>query len=311
MNTQFEVLSVNVSEKKGTVKKPVEFIDLFEKGVKNDAHSGLWHRQVSLLGIESFKKFSVDAKREVAFGEFAENITTSGLLLYNTLPLDRFNNDNVILEVTQIGKKCHGAGCAIYNEVGNCVMPKEGIFARVIKNGIVKKGDIFKYQPKVFNVKIITLSDRASVGEYTDRSGPHIEKLISEYFKAKNRNFSTQIEVIPDDATFLEKLISDSVSSNFDIIITTGGTGIGPRDITPDIVKKMLDKEIPGIMENIRLKYGQDKPAALLSRSIAGIICKTQIYTLPGSVKAVEEYMSEITKHFEHIIYMLNGLDLH
>ena len=310
MSDQFEVLSVNVSEKKGTVKKPVEFIDLFEKGVKNDAHSGLWHRQVSLLGVESFKKFSVDAKREVAFGEFAENITTSGLLLYKTLPLDRFYNENVILEVTQIGKKCHGAGCAIYNEVGNCVMPKEGIFARVIKNGIVRKDDKFKYQPKVINVKIITLSDRASVGEYTDRSGPHIEKIISEYYKSKNRHFSTNIEVIPDDAILLEKLISDSVL-NYDIIITTGGTGIGPRDITPDVVKKMLDKEIPGIMEHIRLKYGQDKPAALLSRSIAGIIGKTQIYTLPGSVKAVEEYMSEITKHIDHIIYMLNGLDLH
>jgi len=210
-----------------------------------------------------------------------------------------------------IGKKCHGAGCAIFQEVGNCVMPKEGIFARVIKNGIVKKDDKFIYQPKVFNVKIITLSDRASIGEYTDRSGPKIEQLISEYFKSKNRNFATNIEVIPDEANLLEKLISDSVNNNYDIIITTGGTGIGLRDITPDVVKKLLDKEIPGIMENIRLKFGQEKPAALLSRSVAGILEKTQIYTLPGSVKAVEEYMSEITKHFEHIIYMLNGLDLH
>ncbi|OFX19781.1 MAG: molybdenum cofactor synthesis protein [Bacteroidetes bacterium GWA2_31_9] len=311
MNTYFEVLSVNISEKKGTIKKPVEYIDLFEKGVKNDAHSGLWHRQVSLLGVESFKKFSVEAKREVEFGEFAENITTKGIELYKTLPLDIFYNDNVILEVTQIGKKCHGAGCAIYNEVGNCVMPKEGIFARVIKNGIVRKNDKFQYQPKVITVKIITLSDRASIGEYTDRSGPKIEQLITEYFKAKNRHLSINIKVIPDEANLLEKLILDSVKNNYDIIITTGGTGIGPRDITPDIVKKLLDKEIPGIMESIRLKYGQDKPAALLSRSIAGIIGKTQIYTLPGSVKAVEEYMTEISKHIEHILYMLNGLDLH
>lgn len=311
MSLQFEVLSVNVSEKKGTIKKPVDFINLFEKGVKNDAHSGIWHRQVSLLGVESFNKFSVEAKREVVFGEFAENITTKGIELYKTLPLDRFYNENVTLEVTQIGKKCHGTGCAIFQEVGNCVMPKEGIFARVIKNGIVKKDDKFQYQPKVISVKIITLSDRASIGEYADRSGPKIEQLITNYFKSKNRHYTTNIEIIPDEANLLEKLITDSVKNNYDIIITTGGTGIGPRDITPDVVKKLLDKEIPGIMESIRIKYGQDKPVALLSRSIAGIIGKTQVYTLPGSVKAVEEYMSEIIQHIEHILYMLNGLDLH
>jgi len=103
-----EVKAVNISEIKGTVKKPVASIELFEEGVKNDAHSGKWNRMVSLLGIESVNKFSKEAGREIAFGEFAENITTEGIELYKTLPLDRFVGKNVELEVTQIGKKCHG-----------------------------------------------------------------------------------------------------------------------------------------------------------------------------------------------------------
>lgn len=99
-----EIKSVNISEVKGTIKKPVPSIELYEEGVKNDAHSGKWNRMVSLLGIESVKKFSKEAGREIAFGEFAENITTEGLELFKTLPLDRFIGENVELEVTQIGK---------------------------------------------------------------------------------------------------------------------------------------------------------------------------------------------------------------
>ena len=99
--------------------------------------------------------------------------------------------------------------------------------------------------------------------------------------------------------------------NDFDIIFTTGGTGIGPRDITPEVVKPLLDKEIPGIMESIRIKYGMEKPNALLSRSIAGVMKKSLIYTLPGSVRAVNDYMSEILKTLEHLIYMQRGIDAH
>ncbi len=142
------ILSVNISHKKGIVKTPVDSIVLNEQGVKDDAHAGDWHRQVSLLGKESFDKFQLEAKRELKFGEFAENITTEGIILYETIPGDKFIIGEVELEVTQIGKKCHGSGCAIYNEVGNCVMPKEGIFAKVIKPGTIKPGDKMTYIPQ-------------------------------------------------------------------------------------------------------------------------------------------------------------------
>jgi molybdenum cofactor synthesis domain-containing protein len=96
-----------------------------------------------------------------------------------------------------------------------------------------------------------------------------------------------------------------------DLIITTGGTGIGPRDITPDVVRPLLTREIPGVMEHIRVKYGMENPKALLSRAVAGAAGKTLVYTLPGSVKAVHEYMTEIIKTLEHTFYMLYGIDVH
>ncbi|RLD38349.1 MAG: MOSC domain-containing protein [Bacteroidetes bacterium] len=143
-----QVVSVNISEKKGIIKVPVETIKLTYTGIDKDAHAGNWHRQVSLLAKESNEKFSRAAKRNVAYGEFAENITTEGIVLYKTVPGDRLIIGETELEITQIGKKCHGDNCAIFREIGSCVMPKEGIFARVIKRGIIRAGDKIQYIPK-------------------------------------------------------------------------------------------------------------------------------------------------------------------
>ena len=290
---------------------PVPQIELTKKGVKDDAHSGNWHRQVSLLGTESIVKFSRDAGRKVNFGEFAENITTSGAELFKFHPLDRLNCGDIELEVTQIGKECHGTSCAIYKEVGNCVMPKEGIFCRVIRGGILKPGMEFIYKPKIFTIHIITLSDRASQGEYEDKSGPRITELLQEFFTIHYSLFTIHYSLIPDDPQKLKELLLQSKDEKADLIFTTGGTGIGPRDFTPDVVKPLLDKEIQGIMDIIRMKYGAEKPNALLSRSIAGVMDQSLIFTLPGSVKAVNEYVPEIFKSLMHMVYMLHGLDRH
>ncbi len=311
MFMKIKVLSVNISEKKGTVKHPVEKAELNEVGIPQDAHSGAWHRQISLLAIESIQKFEHQAKRKIKFGEFAENITTKGLELFKTAPMDRFINEGIELMVTQIGKKCHGDDCAIFREVGNCVMPKEGIFAQVIKGGTLSANAEFEYIPRVLKIKIITLSDRASKGIYEDKSGPFIQKMASEYFDKKYRKYNFNTTVIPDDKGLLQASIQSALSDKYDLIFTTGGTGIGKRDITPDVVKPLLDKEITGIMELIRVKYGTKKPNVLISRAVAGTIGETLIYTLPGSVKAVNEYMTEILPTVEHSIYMINGLDLH
>ncbi len=305
------VRSVNISTAKGTVKEPVAEIRLFEKGVDGDAHSGSWHRMVSLLGMESYEKFSAEAGRPFKFGDFAENITTEGFLLYETAPFDRLLFGEAVLEITQIGKKCHGKGCAIFNEVGNCVMPKEGIFARVLKGGLVKAGDRFVYQPKVFKASVITLSDRASRGEYDDLSGPEVQRLVYEFFTVNGWKVDIKRVVIPDDASMLARQLEELRHQQYDLVFTTGGTGIGPRDISPDVAKQFIDKEIPGIMEFIRWKYGQDKTQALVSRSVCGVMDQTLLFVLPGSVRAVKEYMEEIAKSLKHLMFMLKGIDLH
>jgi len=164
--------------------------------------------------------------------------------------------------------------------------------------------------PEKFDVLIITLSDRASRGDYEDQSGPEVQKMMSDYFGTREWKFSVKRILIPDDPSGLGKLMEE-VRDSYNIIITTGGTGIGPRDITVDTVRKYLDKEIPGVMEFIRVRYGATYPAALLSRGVAGIAGKALVYTLPGSVKAVREYLDEIFRTLEHTILMQYGIDTH
>jgi len=165
--------------------------------------------------------------------------------------------------------------------------------------------------PDKIRFVVITLSDRASRGEYEDLSGPAVTGLIKEYFESKVQ--ATEIEniIIPDDPQRLSSLLLTYRSKGVEVIFTTGGTGLGPRDFTPDVVRPLFDKEIPGVMEMIRVKYGMIKPAALVSRSIAGVMGKTLVYCLPGSVKAVGEYCPEILPTVIHSIKMILGIDDH
>lgn len=306
-----KVVSVNISEKKGVVKNPVTEIEVNDLGIVGDAHAGSWHRQVSILSRESVSAFEKEAGRTLHYGEFAENLTTEGLDLATLAVRDRLNIGDVLLEVSQIGKKCHGSNCSIFREVGKCVMPKEGIFCRVIKGGTIKAGDVFTCTRRPLKVVVITLSDRASLGVYEDRSGPAVVDAVSQFFADKPWHLEFVTAVIPDDSAMLSQQIRENVAASADVIITTGGTGIGAKDITPETLLSMFDKEIPGIMDYIRVKYGAALPQALMSRSVAGVIEMTQIYALPGSVKAVQEYMSEILKVLEHNIFMLLGFDAH
>jgi len=164
--------------------------------------------------------------------------------------------------------------------------------------------------PSKMNILIITLSDRAYRGEYEDMSGPRIKEILTDYFKDRKQAYNINIKLIPDDSAILKDILINA-ETIYNLIITSGGTGIGPRDITVETVKPLLKKEIPGIMEYIRVKYGSQKPDALLSRGVAGIIGNSLIYTIPGSVKAADEYMTEILKTLNHTILMQYGIDKH
>lgn len=136
-----KVLSLNISEIKGVIKIPVDTVEIkVDHGIVGDAHAGNWHRQISLLANESIEKMIAKGAPDLDPGKFAENITTEGIELYS-LPVGTvLQIGETLHEVTQIGKECHH-GCAIKQLVGDCVMPREGIFTKVVKPGSIKIGD--------------------------------------------------------------------------------------------------------------------------------------------------------------------------
>lgn len=138
------VLAINISTQKGTIKTPIEKgIFKINHGLIGDAHAGDWHRQVSLLADESIDKMKKMGVEDLDSGKFAENITTKGIILHE-LPIGtKLRIGSTIQEVTQIGKECH-TGCEIATKVGRCIMPTEGIFTKVIRDGVIKPGDIIE-----------------------------------------------------------------------------------------------------------------------------------------------------------------------
>lgn len=266
---------------------------------------------VSILAAESIKRFEMRVNKKFAPGEFAENIVIEGIDPINICLLDKFIIGSAVLQVTQIAKECHEDDCSVYRAVGKCVMSEEGIFCRVLSGGKIEIGDEGTLVPKSLRIKVITVSDRASSGEYPDKSGPKIIKMLETFFADKKWRIKVETAIVPDDATVIEKTLLDAAKNDTDIIFTTGGTGIGSRDITTDVVSVLCDRTIPGIMEHIRTKYGAKNPNALLSRSVSGIFQNTVIFALPGSEKAVSEYLTEILPMLEHIIFMKNDIDIH
>jgi molybdenum cofactor synthesis domain-containing protein len=308
---RFTVVSVNISEQKGTAKRAVPEITIDADGVVGDAHAGPGCRQVSVLSAEIIADFEKRTGRKTRPGEFAENITTRGLDLRRVGLLDSFEGDTVKLLVSKIGKPCHPDGCAIFREVGECVMPKEGVFCQVISPGSLRAGQVLLFRPRELCIRVITLSDRASRGQYEDRAGPRIKQLLEDFLASRRWHPEIESVLLPDEPELLKVQLQADCTAGVDVIFTTGSTGIGPRDIAPDVVGSLADKIIPGITEYIRTKFAEQNPHALLSRSIVAVIGRTLVYSLPGSVRAVEEYIPEILKTFEHLILILHSVDAH
>ncbi len=306
-----QIVSVNISNEKGTSKHPVERIVIAEQGVENDAHAGHWHRQVSLLGQEDIAAFCHTHSRDIQPGEFAENITTSSIDWSHAALCDQVRAGSALLEVTQFGKRCHGDACAIFLEVGACVMPSKGVFCRVLESGTAAAGDPVRLLPTPLSVHVVTLSDRAAVGIYPDRSGPRIKERLEQHLRQQRWRLAVTAEVLPDNADLLRKTLATARSARTGLLITTGSTGLGPRDIAPEVVGAALNQPWPGIMDHIRANYAQQKPAALLSRGLAGVMGQTLVFTLPGSVRAVDEYLDEILRVLDHALFMIRGIDRH
>ncbi|MEE1163165.1 MAG: MOSC domain-containing protein, partial [Lachnospiraceae bacterium] len=172
---QGRVRAVCTSPAKGTEKRPVpEAVFVKGHGIEGDAHAGKWHRQVSLLSYDKVEAFNARGA-QVVDGDFGENILAEGID-FQKLPVGSILRcGTVVLRMTQIGKECH-QGCAIRQRVGDCIMPREGVFAEVLEEGVIRPGDVITAQypdpDRPFTAAVITLSDKGSKGEREDKSGP-------------------------------------------------------------------------------------------------------------------------------------------
>lgn len=281
----------------------------FERGgIVGDKHKGEPARQVSLLDWNFVEQRAQQDSAKAMPGLLKENVAVAGL---NALPLrlcDELQLGHVVLEVTQLGERFGRVAPA---GVKVCTLSREAVFARVRSGGAIRIGAHVHHKPRTLRAQVITMSDRASRGDYEDVSGARAVELLQEWGAKAGWNFEVKRLVLPDERDALENALNQARSASADLVITTGGTGVGPRDITPEVVTGCADRLVPGIMEHIRFKFGQAKPAARLSRSVAALMGETIVLALPGSPRAVEEYLGEITPLLEHLIYTSRGIDPH
>ena len=292
--------AVSISETKGVRKTPVSHVELIQgHGIQGDAHAGPWHRQVSLLAAESIEKMQALGLK-VFPGAFAENITTRNIML-PVLPLGtRMTIGKAVVSVTQIGKECH-TRCAIYHQAGDCVMPREGIFVEVLRGGVIAPQDMVVVWPR-FRALVITLSDRCARNEAIDESGPALVGELSLLGATVDHC------LLPDDSALLSKAMMQACDNNtHDLIITTGGTGLSSRDITPETTQRCIQREVPGIAEEMRRASLIKTPHAMLSRAVAGTRGKTLIVNLPGSKKGATECFTVLCSALPHALEVLTG----
>lgn len=301
-----KVLAVCVSESKGTQKHEVgEATFLSGHGIEGDAHAGRWHRQVSLLSYGKIEEFRQRGAK-VNFGAFGENLVVEGIDFRKCPVGTRFSCNGVLLELTQIGKECH-AHCAIHQQVGDCIMPREGVFAVVLQGGRIHVGDKMEALPpkagRPYRAAVITLSDKGAAGKREDTSGPAAaEHLLREGYEVVEQL------MLPDErASLVEALVRLADMRQVDLILTTGGTGFAPRDITPEATMEVAQRNAPGIAEAIRADSMRHTPRAMLSRGVSVIRGRTLIVNLPGSTKAVHECMDCILDQLGHGIALLRG----
>lgn len=298
------VTAVCTSPNRGTQKRNVgsgRFV--VDWGLEGDAHAGHWHRQVSLLSAEKIAAFNARGAG-VEPGAFGENLVVGGID-FRALPVGtRLRCGEVLLEVTQIGKECHGH-CEIYRRMGDCIMPREGVFAVVLQGGAIQTGDEMVVEdrtaPRPWQAAVITLSDKGARGERVDESGP----AIAERLKAAGYEVVEQL-LIADDAETLKQLLCLLADQRqLDLILTTGGTGFSPRDVTPEATLAVADRNAPGIAEAIRAASLAITPRAMLARGVSVIRGKTLIVNLPGSPKACEESLDVFLDVIPHGLGLL------
>lgn len=302
--------SICLSEKKGVPKTPVDTANLLaDHGLEGDAHAGPWHRQVSLLGAHDVAAMKAKLPN-LSAGAFAENLVIAGMDV-SLLGLGSVLRvgESATLRVSQIGKVCH-TPCAIYVTTGDCIMPRLGLFARVLEGGTVSVGDsveVVELVPRErFQVVVLTASDRCAGGETEDAAGPAVAKLLEEGLGAH----LYRREVLPDELDRLaERLKHYCDGHSIDLVVTVGGTGFSPRDVTPEATRPLLERLTPGIDEVMRAASLKVTPLAVLSRGVSGIRGSTLVINVPGSERAATENLRAVLPALPHALTQLRGDD--
>lgn len=299
-----KIVAISVSDKKGVKKTNVlEAVVKNNYGLEGDAHAGFLHRQVSFLSQTSIDKM-IEKGVSVKPGDFAENVVIDKFD-HNSIEVgDMLLINNIEFIITQKGKICHKP-CAIYYSAGDCIMPKEGLFAIVKGDGLIRVGDDVLYKSKnKLTAAVITLSDKGFQHLRVDETGPHIINYLKEAF-----DFSfIRYDLIPDEKEHLKYLLEDLASNqHIDLIITNGSTGVSERDIAPDVTSEIIERRLPGFEEAMRMESFKKTPHAIISRAVCGIKQRSLIINLPGSPKGALENLSTIAGAILHTINKLQG----
>ena len=303
-----KIAAVCISTERGTQKKETgQAVFIEDWGIEGDAHAGHWHRQVSLLSFEKIEEFR-DRGAQIDFGAFGENLVVEGFDLRKIPAGTQIQAGEAVLELTQIGKDCH-SHCEIYKAMGDCIMPREGVFAKVIRGGIVRPGDEAVLLPlqkdRPFTAAVITLSDKGAAGEREDRSGP----LVKEMLEAEGYAVIETLLLADEQQPLERQLRRLADQRQVNVIFTTGGTGFSRRDITPEATQAVCDRMADGIAQAVRQHSLAITGRAMFSRAVSGIRGQTLIINLPGSPKAVKESLEYLLEHLGHGLGILRGTD--
>lgn len=305
-----ELAFVCVSSRKGVPKHAVDQARLItDHGIEADAHAGDWHRQVSLLtesDIDGMRARGLDLKP----GAFGENLVIRGLDLAGFGLGSRLAVGDAELEITQVGKACH-TRCAIYYHAGDCIMPRLGLFARVVRGAEVRAGatvSVLESVPReALQAAVLTVSDRCAQGRTRDTAGPAVAARLRDALAAR----LAWTGVVPDQRETITTVLKDLSDRDVGLVVTVGGTGLGERDLTPEATRDVIEREVPGLAEAMRAASASITANAWLSRGVCGVRRRTLILNLPGSRKAATENLEAILAVLPHALRMLRDDGTH
>jgi len=302
------IISISISPEKGTAKTAVDSCIIeTDFGIKGDAHAGS-EAQVTILPESSLKKYERLTGMKIVAGECSENMVVSGLDTECCPPGTEIRvGKDVVMEVIRIGKDVRDE-CPAYGRLRVCPVAEEGLFLKVLNGGDVCVGDkvevTYRDGGTMYRYAIITCSDKGSVGERQDLSAVEIEALVAKNLEYKKEYYS----VIPDEKEVLLRTLRHCVEDlKVDLVLTTGGTGLSERDITPEVTAEYIDRPVPGLAEFMRSQSAKVTNNGILSRGVTGIKEKTLIINLPGSPKGAAENLGFIMDAIPHALGIMTG----